>query len=394
MAFQSGVGTSHNRNPRVAGQEAARRALDAAGTAKPDFVLLFASIGYAQQALVAAVRDATGRAPLCGCSGEGIIAQGEADESAFSVSVMVFRSDEVTFRAARATGVKASSLAAGAALGEQLRPYLREDTRAGLLFGDGLTLNFDDLLIGIEERLGRHLPLYGGVSADNWAFKQTYQYFDDEVFSDGALCVLLSGDIQIASAANHGCVPFGSRMTVTRSEKNRIYEIDGRPVLDVLKEYLVEEEIDSWDKAVINLCLGFRAPGFMREGYDEYLIRFIPAKDEETRSITMQTEIPQGCDIWMTRRDPEQMEAGLERIRQDLQQQLGGRKPKAILHVECCGRGKVILREHQKARFLKTLQDGLGKDVPWMGFYSLGEIWPVGGKTCFHNYTAVLMVLH
>ena len=63
MGIQAGVGMSHHRNPRVAGQEAARQALEQAGVDKPDFVFMFATVGYNQQALLQAVRQATGGAP-------------------------------------------------------------------------------------------------------------------------------------------------------------------------------------------------------------------------------------------------------------------------------------------------------------------------------------------
>ena len=39
MGIQAGVGVSHHRNPKVAGQEAAEKAHGAAGGKKPDFVL-------------------------------------------------------------------------------------------------------------------------------------------------------------------------------------------------------------------------------------------------------------------------------------------------------------------------------------------------------------------
>ena len=64
MATKAGVGTSHHHNPDVAGREAAEQALKEAGVAKPDFVFLFASIGYDQRSLLRAVRESTGDAPL------------------------------------------------------------------------------------------------------------------------------------------------------------------------------------------------------------------------------------------------------------------------------------------------------------------------------------------
>src|SRR3712207_3133525 len=95
MTTQAGVGTSRNHNPNVAGREAAEQALTNAAFEKPDFVFMFATVGYEQHALLRAVREATGGAPLCGCSGEGTISGDAADESNFSVVVMVISSDEL-----------------------------------------------------------------------------------------------------------------------------------------------------------------------------------------------------------------------------------------------------------------------------------------------------------
>jgi hypothetical protein len=56
MATKAGVGMSRHHNPNIAGREAAEKALEKAGVAKPDFVFMFASIGYDQRSLLRAVR--------------------------------------------------------------------------------------------------------------------------------------------------------------------------------------------------------------------------------------------------------------------------------------------------------------------------------------------------
>src|ERR687894_2138447 len=95
MTINAGVGMSRHHNPNVAGREAAEQALKKAGVDKPDFVFMFASIGYDQHSLLRTVRETTGGAPLCGCSVEGTIAAEDADESNHSVVVMVISSDEL-----------------------------------------------------------------------------------------------------------------------------------------------------------------------------------------------------------------------------------------------------------------------------------------------------------
>lgn len=395
MGTKAGVGMSHHRNPKAAGREAAEKALTAAGIGRPDFVFMFASVGYDQRALLDAVRDATSGAPLVGGSGEGIIAGAEADESNFSVAVMAIASDELRFKSAIAAGLKEDSQAAGRSIAGSLKREMGPDALGIIMLGDGLSLNFDRFTTGLESELRRPrpLPLFGGTSADNWELKRTYQYCDDRITSDGVVCVLLSGPARLAWAVNHGCLPIGGERKVTRCSGNVIYEIDGKPVLDVLKEYLVGDEIDNWNKAVVNLCLGFKAPEQMRD-YDEYLVRFMPAKDDKAGSITISTEVSEGTSIWMTRRDHEKIAAGVARIGDEIKAALGGSVPKMVFQFDCAGRGKIVLRDQQKGQLLTSLQRKIRPDAPWLGLYTYGEIGPVGERNCFHNYTAVVLAVY
>jgi hypothetical protein len=394
MSTKVGAGMSRNRNPIVAGREAAEKALKIGGVEKPDFVFMFASVGYNQQALLKAVREATGGAPLCGCSGEGTIIRGEIDESNFSVAIMAISSDELRFRNGMGCGLKADPANVGCIVAKSIQPELNSDTLALFLFPDGLTFNYDRFLVALEGQLNydHHLPLIGGTAGDNWQLKRTYQYCNDEVITDGLTWALLSGQAHITWAVNHGCISTGVKHKVTSSEGNIIYEIDNKPSLEVLKEYLTDDEIVDWSKAVIHLTLGFKTPGHM-DGYDEYMIRFMPTKDDKTGAVTIPTEVNEGTNIWMTRRDFEKVSNGIGLLADQIKSQLGDNQAKLVLQFDCAGRGRVFLRDQQKIQLLNKLQQQI-PDVPWLGFYTLGEIGPVGEVNCFHNYTAVVAAVY
>src|SRR5215208_1478904 len=106
MSIKAGVGMSQHHNPNVAGREAAGQALEKAGISKPEFVFMFGSIGYDQHSLLQAVREATGGAPLTGCSAAGTINGDDADESNFSIVVTVISSDELHWTNGIATGLR------------------------------------------------------------------------------------------------------------------------------------------------------------------------------------------------------------------------------------------------------------------------------------------------
>jgi hypothetical protein len=391
MGTLAGVGISHDRHPVRAAQAAVAAALKAAAITQPDYVWLFASLGYDPEKLVAAVRAATGDAPLIGCSGQGVIARGETDESSFSVSVMVIQSDELRFTNYATAHAGLSFEQVGMALGEQLAPTIADDTIALFLFTDGLTLNFDRLAAGLQSRLNlsQLLPILGGAAGSDIDMQVTYQFCDDQVFTDGTVVSLLSGPAQIAWSSNHGCVPIGTAYTITKAEGNLIYELDHQPVFNILRQYLTETDIEQWNRMIVSFCFGLSVPG-----YDDMTIRYLPRKDEIAGSVMLQTEVHEGTKIWVVRRDQAAIINGTAQLAADLNHQLQGQTPKLVLQFDCYGRGRSVFTEQQKQTIQQQLQLNIGSQVPWMGFYSHGEIAPIGTQNAFHNYTLVLAAIY
>jgi len=391
-----GVGYSLLRNPAEAGKEAALKALARAKIEKPDFLFVFASVGYNQGALINTIRETTANAPLSGCSGEGIITQGVAVETNFGVAVMAIRSDELKFLHVHAKELSGGAERAGERLADDLKPHVTSDCIACFLFADGLALNFDPFLSAFEQTLQRErpLPIFGGLAADNRTSHKTYQYHDAEVFSDGISCVLMSGHGAVAWGINHGCLPVGTKRAVTRSSGCEIFEIDGMPALEALREYTGEDWITQWNKVSLNLCLGFKTPEDLKKYYDEYIIRYVNRKNNQMGSVTIQSDVREGADFWIVRRDKELIRNGLQKIVDQIRERAGAKKPKFVLHVECMGRGKAVFRESEKIDLIRCLQKKIGDDIPWIGFYGYGEIGPIEEYNCFHNFTAVVTAIY
>ena len=132
----------------------------------------------------------------------------------------------------------------------------------------------------------------------------------------------------------------------------------------------------------------------MVEEYDPYLIRGMMTKDDETGAITIPTEVTEGTSVWMTRRDYEKVTAGVEQLASQIESQLGHSSAKMVFHFDCAGRGKMFFRTQQKLHLLNMLRQRIGPDVPWLGFYTYGEIGPVRDNNHFHNFTAVVAAVY
>src|SRR5215217_7324321 len=397
MTTKAGVGTSHHHNPNVAGREAAEQALKSADLVKPDFVFMFASIGYDQRSLLGAVRETTGGAPLSGCSAEGTINGDNADESNFSVVVTAISSEELQWTNGLATGLSADSRAVGQQVAQELLPHLSAETIGLFVFPDGLTDHLEPFFAGLEENLSseQFLPLWGGGAVNNFSYEEpTYQYCDDEVISDGVSYALLSGTAQASWAISHSLIPIGGERIVTRSQGNVIYEIDGKPALEVLKEYLPERALTDerdWMRYAISLALCFKAPSYMKD--EKYIVRGVPAVNLTDGSITVQTDVQEGTSVWFSSRDKEKLATGLDRMAAQIKEQLEGDQPKLVFQFECATRGKMMLREQEKLQLLRQFRQSVDPDVPWAGYYTWGEIGTVEKHNLRHLYTSVVLAL-
>jgi hypothetical protein len=397
MATKAGVGMSHHHNPDVAGHEAAQQALQEAGVERPDFVFMFASIGYDQRSLLRAVRESTGGASLTGCSAEGTIDGDDADESNFSVVVTAISSDELQWTNGLAKGLSGDSRTVGQRVAEDLLPHLSNDTIGLFVFPDGLNLTLYNFFAGLEENLPRErfLPMWGGGAGNNFSVETpTYQYCDDEVITDGVSYALLSGKAQASWALSHGLIPLGGARTVTRSQGNVIHDIDGKPAVEVLKEYLPEQalvEDRDWMHYAVSLALCFKAPSYMND--EEYVVLGVPGVRMADGSITVQTEVPEGTSLWFSSRDKEKMITGLDRMAAQIKEQLGGEIPKLVFQFECMTRGKTMLREQETLQLLKQFRQSVGPKAPWVGFYTIGEIGPVEEHNNHFLFTSVVLAL-
>jgi hypothetical protein len=404
MATNAGVGMSRHHNPNVAGREAAEQALEKAGVERPDFVFMFGSIGYDQQSLLRAVREATGGAPLTGCSAEGTINGDEADESNFSVVVTAISSDELEWHHGIASGLlEDDSRAVGKRIAQDLLPHLSSDTIGLFVFPDGrldfgvARDNLDNFFAGLEGKLpsDRFLPLWGGGAnySDNPG-GQAYQYCDDEVISGGVSYALLSGKARAGWAISHACIPIGGERIVTRSEGSVIHEIDGKLAVEVLKEYLPEGALADdrdWMRYAVSLALCFKAPSYMKD--EEYVVRGVPTVRMADGSIAVQTEVQEGTSVWFSSRDKEKLATGLDRMATQIKEQLEGEQPKLIFQFECATRGKMMFRDQEKLQILRRFRQSLDPDAPWAGYYCAGEIGPVEKHNNHHLYTSVVLAL-
>lgn len=392
MEMSIGIGNSSKVDGYEAGLEAASAVHKQIDGDTPDFVIVLSTIGYEQEDILEAVAEQFGDVHMSGATFEGIIGRGYADEGMYAVQIVGLKSDGIQFHNFEAGNAVDQPLEAGEELGRRVAEVKQSGNRVLFLFPDFRT-NITRLFKGIEKQC--HLPLIGGVSGDNLKFQKSYQFHDGQVIEKACTALLMAGDFELMTIVTHGSEPLGDPRIITKCNGNVIYEIDGKPALDIASEGLGEvitpENIIS---AITLMGIGFRTEASSNY-LSPYVVRAIHGFDFEAKSCMVPTVVTEGSEIQFMRRDPNSIlnsgRAGAAKLRSALDSLMA--TPSLICQFDCAGRGKTIIGDDVH-KGMAMLQAEFAATVPWMGSFSFGEISPVEGKNHFHNFTATLAVFY
>jgi hypothetical protein len=358
-------------------------------------LLLFATTGHDQAEVLAGIADVAGQTPLSGCSGEGVITRSGSDEGSHALAVMAIASDRAAFVPLLATDLPRGPRECARALAEQIRSRPDCSGRYLILFPDGITGNGSALLSALEDSLPLPLVMVGGAAGSNISLPaKTYQYYNNRVVSDSVAALLVGGDVSVDTTVSHGSTPIGLERSVTRSDGGTVYEIDGRPAWEVFREYLEGNPTDLVQEDCAHLGFGEKLPPELVGPYGEYIMRTPSGVDKKTGALFFPGELPTGAKIRVARRDPDRIREGATEAARELASRRSGKSPSLVLQFDCTGRGRIIFSKQAIDMTMSGIQSAFGRDVPWLGLHTLGEIAPLGGKALFHNQTVVLCALY
>lgn len=396
MSLNVGVGFSQGEDSYTVGANACQDALEHLGAPEADAAIVFSSVQYDQEKMLAGVRSVSKNALVVGASTAGeIVTEGPLNKH--SVAVMLIKSDSVKFFDGIGENIAQGVRAAGKKAADDVKAKAGEGLKAFMMFPDVLAGNGAEIVRGVQDSLGQHFPVMGGAAGDDFKFEKTYQYFNDRVCSGAVVGLGMTGDFKIGIGVKHGWIPVGVPLTVTKSEGSVLHEIDGKPAISIYEDYFGQEEAkqlrsETLAKLAVTYPLGMKV-----QGSDEMLIRD-PLTVDQNGSITCAAEIPQGSEIQLMVGSREEAVKVAKEAAQNAVSQLEGAAPKAAIIFNCIARNK-LFGEHAGDE-IEAIQEAIGAQVPLIGFYTYGEQAPLGGEVrniekcnpAFHNETVVICV--
>lgn len=386
MRFASALTTKPDWTEAV--EDLSRQITEQLGGAKADLAMLFAHPKFVPQIgnLIDSMRKAIGIEHLIGCTGGGIIGTAQELEQKPAISLLV-----------------------GETPGVKITPFylteknLEESTGPDywhfqLEIEPGATPNFVVLVdpfttraMQLIDALGEaypQAPMIGGLASGAQQPGENRLFLDGKIYDEGAVGISLAGKIVLRTVVSQGCRPIGEPLTVTRADKNIVFELGGRPPMKVLQEMLPQLPARDQKLARSALFLGRVINEYQEEfSRGDFLIRNLIGSDPQSGALAVGDWMRTGQTVQFQVRDAETADEDLRHMLMEERRELGGTQPRGALLFSCLGRGEGMYgaADHD----IKAVQESLGP-VPAAGFFCNGEIGPVGQRAFIHGFTSVL----
>lgn len=300
-------------------------------------------------------------------------------------------------------GLVESEKEAGLELGRRIRQRRGLGEKLILLFYDSIksppppapVLNVSSYILdGFEKELGEDPPVIVGAGlVGGYNFERGKQFCGWQVGENRIISALLSGEFSVYTRIMHGCKPMSDYHRITRVEGPVVYEIDGKPAMDVIDNLLGGQQ---WHKRLplLLVTLGVNY-GDKYGAYDEgsYVNRLIVVVIPEQKAIVLfEADFENGMEFQFMRRSAELMEEPARRVSLEAMEYLkrSGKEPFFALYIDCAGRTSAYSGAERKEASI--VQEIIGKEVPLLGFYSGVEIAPLLGKSRGLDWTGVLIL--
>lgn len=346
-------------------------------------IFVFGDIDAIAEALpITLLQTSYPNAQIVGASTAGTIESGSFSEHSLVATIITFEHGWIeiaTMDAHENTTLEEQSKAL-------INQLPRENLQHVFVLFEGLKLNGSSFVKGINS-VDHPLPITGALAGDGWAFDHTLILSQGEAKECRAVAVGFYGNsLHIRTGCATGWEEFGAKRMVTKSEGNRVYEIDDKPALKLYQDYL-GDYVKDLPLSGLRFPLNVREPGSEKE-----LVRVMMGVNDD-QSIHFGVDIPQGSIVRLMKTNVNNLIEGAEAVAKRIDNH--NNKPSLAIAISCSARRSVL--KQLVGEELEAIRTNLSENTHMCGFYSYGEIAPFSDsllKCNLHNQTMILTVIY
>ncbi|MBM3858583.1 MAG: hypothetical protein FJ395_02910 [Verrucomicrobia bacterium] len=386
MRFASAL-TTHTDWTEAA-EDLTRQVRARLSSGRSDLLLLFLHPRFAAHAqpLAEQLRINLAGRHLIGCTGTGVIGDDAEVENQPAISLLAGELPDVEVTPFRVTQEELEEANAPAFWHYHMKVTPSQNPNL-LVLADPFTMPSIPLVQALSGAYPDR-PLIGGLASAAPQPGENRLFLDGDLMEDGAVGVALSGRIALRTVVSQGCRPIGEPFTVTRAEKNIVFELGGRPPLAVLQTMLPTLPQGDQQLARTSLLLGRVINEYKEEfARGDFLVRTLIGHDPQSGAMAVGDLMRTGQTVQFQVRDAKSADEDLRALlaKEALLPSAG--KVRGAVLFNCLGRGEGMYGK--RSHDIKTLHEYFGP-VPASGLFCNGEIGPVGGRAFVHGFTNVV----
>lgn len=319
-------------------------------------------------------------------STSGDITSESVDDESITITAIEFEKSTFLIKTTNVLNSSAQidSFNSGKELIEQLP---KEGLKYVFVVSDGSYTNGSQLTKGMNAATKDNLIITGGLCGDAARFETTVCSYNENPKEGKIVAIGLYGEtLEVTFATKGGWTPFGPERIVTKSKDNILFELDGKPALDLYKKYLGEKSKELPGAALLYPMK------VKSEDERKSIVRTILNINEEENSMILAGDIFEKSKVQLMMTNVDSIVNAAE-IGAQQALELRKNKPELAILISCIGR-KLVLDQRVEEE-IEEVMEVVGKDTTICGFYSYGEIAPFNGEmNChLHNQTIAITLI-
>lgn len=232
----------------------------------------------------------------------------------------------------------------------------------------------EQIICGIQQVVGKHVPILGGSAADN-DVSGHWNQFDGDTLGDNLLVIaVLYPSVHITSYFSSGYSTAPFKGTVTAVQGRRLLEIDQQPALQVYNQWLQQVALPPMEPGVVISASTFHPIGRQLSASDIPLsLLSLPTNVVEDGSIELLSELQSGDQISLMQGSKEQLvrrAADVVRVATNNLRFRHDVEPAAALIVYCAG--CMLAVRDQISEVQQSLSDSI-PGLPYLVAFTFGE---------------------
>ena len=254
----------------------------------------------------------------------------------------------------------------------------------------GATLDGETLIRSIEKTIGPSVNMFGGMAGDDMTFTGSWVFSNNWSSSYGVAAIVFNEEkIKMYGVALSGWKSIGVSRTITKSKKNLLYEIDGKPALEMYLRFLGEDFDATQDQSKFFDSVGLHYPLQIERKDHEPMMCNPMGYDKEENALVLESNVEEGVSFkFSTPPDFDIVETVVAKAKEIRSEH--DVDADAVLIFSCASRLSALGPMAQQEN------DGLAEvwKAPMAGFFTYGEFGrAINGKHEFHSTTCSWVAL-